>query len=80
MNLTKDGEYNVVSSGKLTIHGVTKDVKYPGKLSVKGGKINLQSTFGVLLADYKIAIPGAVKDKISKEIKINLNCNLDPVK
>ena len=80
LNLAKDGEYNVVSSGKLTIHGVSKDVKYPGKLVVKGGKITLQSAFGVLLSDYKIAIPGAVKDKISKEIKINLNCTLDPIK
>lgn len=80
VNITKNGEYNVTSTGKLTIHGQTKDVKHPGKLIVKDGKILLQSNFSVLLSDYKISIPGAVKDKISKEIKINVNCNLEPIK
>jgi polyisoprenoid-binding protein YceI len=80
INLTKDGEYDAITSGKLTIHGVTKDVKQKGKLLVKGGKIVLISNFSVLLADYNISIPGAVKDKISKDVKVNVKCTLDPIK
>lgn len=80
IDISKNGEYNVTSAGKLTIHGETKEVKHLGKLVVRDGKISLQSTFSVLLSDYKIAIPSAVKDKISKEIKINVNCNLEPFK
>ena len=47
---------------------------------IKQGKAVLASSFNVLLADYNIAIPGAVKDKISKEVKIEINCTLEPIK
>jgi hypothetical protein len=37
----------------------------------------LASSFSVLLADYNISIPGAVKDKVAKEVKINVQVSLD---
>jgi len=80
INVAKDGEYTADVVGKLMIHGVTKDVKSTGKVIIKGGKPILKSAFAVLLADYGIEIPGAVKDKISKDVKINLNCALDAMK
>lgn len=80
INLNKDGEYDAKAAGQLTIHNVTHDVNFMGKISVKGGKISLRSDTSVLLADYNIAIPGAVKDKISKDVKIKVNCTLDPLK
>jgi polyisoprenoid-binding protein YceI len=80
INFAKDGEYDAITSGKLTIHGVTKDIKQKGKIMIKQGKAVLASSFNVLLADYNIAIPGAVKDKISKEVKIEINCTLEPIK
>ncbi len=80
IQFAKDGEYDAITSGKLTIHGVTKEVKQKGKLIVKGGKLILISNFNLLLADYNISIPSAVKDKISKDVKINVNCTLDQIK
>jgi len=80
INLAKDGEYDAEVVGKLTIHGTTKDIKSTGKIIVKNGKPTLISTFTVLCADYNIAIPGAVKDKISKDVKISVNCSLDALK
>jgi hypothetical protein len=80
IDFSKDGEYNAEVLGKLTIHGVTKEVKALGKIIVRSGKVILKSTFSSLLADYKIAIPGAVKDKISKEVKISVNCALESMK
>ncbi|HPI54393.1 MAG TPA: YceI family protein [Chitinophagaceae bacterium] len=79
INLSKDGEYDAKAEGKLTIHGVTHDVNFIGKISVKGGKVTVRSDASVLLADYNIAIPGAVKDKISKDVKIKVNCTLEPL-
>ncbi len=35
VNFTKDGSYKVKASGKLTMHGVTKDVTTPGTIVVK---------------------------------------------
>jgi hypothetical protein len=77
INVNTDGEYPAEVSGKLTIHGVTKDIKSQGKISVKGKKVIVKSTFSVLLSDYNIKIPGAVKDKISKEARVSLQCLLE---
>jgi len=75
VNLTKDGTYPVTVKGTLEIHGVKKDVKTTGTLKVKGETIAASSEFDIVLDDYKIAIPGVVKDKLSKTAKIKINCN-----
>jgi len=80
VNYTKDGTYNVNVSGKLTIHGVTREVQSDGKLIVKEGKINATADFNVLLADYNITIPGLVADKVSKTAVISISCSLEPFK
>ena len=54
-------------------------VEANGKLVIKNGKIAATSVFTVLLADYKISIPGLVADKVSKSAKIIVNCLLDPL-
>lgn len=80
VNYTKDGTYNVTVNGKLTLHGVTKDVEAPGTVKVNGGKIDAASTFNIKLSDYNISIPAVVKDKVSNSIKINVNTQLEPFK
>lgn len=80
VNYTKDGIYNVNVKGKLTLHGVTKDVEAPGTVKVEGGKVSAASTFVIKLSDYNIAIPAVVKDKISNSIKINVDTRLEPLK
>ena len=66
--------------GKLTIHGETKEVETPGKLTVQGGKINANASFSILLSDYKVSIPGLVADKVSKTAKLIISCSLEPLK
>ena len=77
VNFSKDGAYKVTVAGTLTIHGVSKQVTAPGTITIKGGKISSTSTFMILLADYNIAIPSVVKDKIAKDIKITVNCDYE---
>lgn len=79
INFKKDGTYNAIISGDMTIHGVTKKVKTNGTFTVKGGKISGSSVFNLLLADYNITIPAAVKDKIAPEIKITVDVNYEPL-
>eukprot|EP01034_Spumella_vulgaris_P000299 gene299-399_t len=52
INFKKDGSYPAQVSGKLTIHGVTKDVKQTGTITVKGGNVSTQAKFTIKLADY----------------------------
>ena len=73
INYSKDGSYPAKVKGKLTIHGVTKDVETTGTLKINGGKIDANSTFNVLISDYNIKIPAVVKDKVSNTIKIKLS-------
>ena len=46
---TVDGKYPVKVSGKMTIHGVTKDITVPGNIEVKSGNIRGTSSFTVLI-------------------------------
>jgi len=76
----KDGSYEAVIAGDLTIHGVTKEVEEKGKFNVKDGKIQGTSVFSVLLEDYQIKVPGAVKKQISESIEITVDVMLEEVK
>ena len=78
VDYTKDGTYNVTVKGMMTIHGETQELETPGKVTVKSGKILLESDFNVLLADYKIK--NDKLNNISNTIKVSVNCTMEPVK
>lgn len=80
IDYTKDGSYTAKVKGKLTIHGVTKDVETTGTIKVSGGKLDANASFNIALSDYKISIPAVVKDKVSNTIKITVDCNMEPLK
>jgi len=80
IDYTKDGTYTAKVKGKLTIHGVTKDVETTGTIKVRGGKIDVSSDFNVLVSDYEIKIPAVVKDKVSNSVKIVVDCTMEPLK
>lgn len=80
VNYAREGTYNVNVKGQLTLHNVTKEVDVPGTIKVSGGKIEASSLFNVLLSDYRISIPSAVKEKVSNTIRITVETRLDPLK
>jgi flagellar basal body P-ring protein FlgI len=80
VDYTKNGTYNATIKGKMTLHGITKDIEAPGTIKVADGKIDAASTFNLKLSDYKISIPSVVKDKISNNIKIIVDTKLEPFK
>lgn len=80
VNFTKDGTYKATVVGNLTIHGQTKAVSAPATISVKGGKVSTQTDFTVALADYNIAIPSLVADKVAKLAKVSFGGALEAMK
>ena len=80
INYKKDGTYTAKIKGKLTLHGVTKDVETTGILKINGGKIDASSTFNVLLSDYNVNVPSLAKEKVSNTIRIVVACELEPLK
>ena len=79
VNLAKDGTYSATIEGKLTIHGVTKDVKHAGTIEVAGGKILGKSKFNIQLSDYNITIPSAVVKNISNSVEVTVDVVLEKV-
>ena len=80
VNFQKDGSYPVTVKGILDMHGVKKEIETTGTFKVTGETVNSDASFTVLLADYNIAIPSLVKDKISKTVTIKVNCNYNVLK
>lgn len=77
IDLLKDGTNQANVEGKLTIHGVSKEIAAKGTLEVKQGKIMAKSKFNIALADFNISIPGAVVNNISKTIEITVDAGLE---
>lgn len=75
---TKNGTFPVTASGKITIHGVTKDRELKGKLTVQDGKISLQTEFDVALSDHNIEVPTLVFVKIAQVIRVKADYMLLP--
>jgi hypothetical protein len=75
-----DGVYDAKVKGKLTIHGVTKDIEADGKVTVKGGRPVANATLEILLSDYKISIPSVVKENINNNVTITIDCPMEPLK
>lgn len=79
VNFSKDGVYNITSTGQLEIHGVTKPITTKGVITIKNGAVTAKSNFSVLLADYGIVIPKLVADNISKSVDITIDVNYQPM-
>ena len=80
VNFTKDGTYKVTTAGKMTMHGVTKEITAPGTVVVKSGTATLKSKFMVAPADYGIKIPAVAASKIAAKIEVTVDSVLKEVK
>jgi hypothetical protein len=67
------GVQNVSSKGKMTIHGVTREIDIPGTAEVTADKkIVVKSKFMVKLEDYKIAIPQLMWQNIAEQVEVTV--------
>jgi polyisoprenoid-binding protein YceI len=73
------GVQNVKAQGKLTIHGVTKDIDVPGTIEVQGNRLAMKSKFMVKVADYNITIPQLVFNNIAEEVEVTVDFLYKPM-
>ena len=78
VNFTSEGSYTAEVAGKITIHGVTRDINTKGTIVVKDGKFTVQSAFILRPEDFGIEIPKLVRENIAKEIKVSVDCRYEP--
>ena len=79
VDFTKNGTYAVTVDGDLTIHDVTNKVSTKGTIEVVTGGINANAKFKVVPEDYKITIPGVVRDKIDKDLEVTVAMKYTPL-
>lgn len=80
IDFKKPGTYTAQVKGVLNIHGVDKEIETPIELRVDGDKIQAKGKFVTAAEDFKIEIPSVVKDKIAKQIDVNLDMGFSPYK
>ena len=79
VNFSKNGMYDVNIEGDLTIHDVTNKISTKGTIEVVAGGINASSKFNIVPEDYKISIPGVVREKISKDLEVTVSMKYTPL-
>ncbi len=66
----------VTAKGKITIHGVTRELTVTGTIAKVGGNYEIDAVFILKPADFEIRIPASVKDNIAEEIRVTLDATL----
>ena len=78
IDLTADGENKVTVTGKMTLHGVTKDVTAEGTITKKGEDLILKSIFKIKVADYNIKVPSLYVQNIAEIVDVDVNVVMEP--
>ena len=79
VDFSKNGTYEVTVEGDLTIHDVTNKISSKGTVEVVSGGINANSKFKIVPEDYKIIIPGVVRDKFDKTMEVTVTMKYAPI-
>jgi hypothetical protein len=79
VDFTKNGAYDVTVEGDLTVHDVTNKITAKGTVEVVAGGINANSKFNINPEDYKITIPGVVREKINKNLEVTVAMKYTPI-
>ncbi|MEQ8302970.1 MAG: YceI family protein [Cyclobacteriaceae bacterium] len=61
------------AKGKLTIHGVTREVALKGTLLILGDRAKVNAKFTIRLEDYKIKIPKLLWSNIAEEVDVEVD-------
>jgi polyisoprenoid-binding protein YceI len=80
VDVSKNGSYSVNVSGKLTVHGVTKDYRSVADIVVNNGVATAKSVFKVKLADHNIKIPSLVFKNIAEIVEVRIQALYQPKK
>lgn len=73
VDFSKDGTYDAIVEGELTIHGITNKISEKGKVVVDSEKVAIETTMKLTLADYEVAFEdGKPSTNIAKTIDITV--------
>jgi polyisoprenoid-binding protein YceI len=70
LKLTGEGSYDV--TGDLTLHGVTKSISFPAKITAGGEELTVNAEFAINRKDFGIVYPGKPDDLIADNVALKL--------
>lgn len=77
-NPSVKGIQQVSTLGKLTIHGVTKEVNIKGTIEKLADKLSMKSSFIVKLEDYNIEVPSLLRNNIAEQVEVTIDFVFKP--
>jgi polyisoprenoid-binding protein YceI len=80
VDYTKKGETKVTVTGKMELHGVTRDVTMNGTINNDGTDLTLDSKFQIRVADYNIEVPSMYVKNIAEVVEVTFKSVLEPFK
>lgn len=78
VDYTSTAEQNVTITGKMEIHGVTKDVTIAGTIKKVGEDIVIHSIFKIKVAEYGIKVPSLYVKNIAEVVDVTIDSSLEP--
>lgn len=66
------GAQQAKATGKLTVHGVTKEVTIDGTIQKAGDKLEMKAKFIVVLKDYNVKIPQLLWQNIAEQVEVTV--------
>ncbi len=67
------GEQAATAKGKMTIHGVSREIEVPGVITIEGGRVVVKAVFKIKLADYEVTIPQLLWKNIAEEVEVKID-------
>ncbi len=72
---TSSSEYDLKITGNLTLHGVTRQITIPTKITVSGNQLRAQGEFSINRGDFKVKATSAVHGlvRVRKKVKFTFD-------
>jgi polyisoprenoid-binding protein YceI len=79
VDFDKDGSYEAIVKGELTIKETAKPVEAKGTITVKGRAVIVRTKFNIVLADYGITFKkGKPSTNVAKEVEATVDAEYQP--
>ena len=76
IDTSKNSELTLHITGTITMHGISKSFATTATVQIQDHTLNSNSSFTLHPQDFNITIPSLVKEKIAKEIKVQVKVSL----
>lgn len=76
LDISLDGQTKLSVKGRLSLHGVSRNIELPAVVEMKDGVLYGKAEFQLVPEDFQIRIPDLVRDKISRKVDVFISFDL----